>query len=137
MILKSARASCGRWTSSSIALPRSLWCRFTKSAGHRSHNCSGDSTSSPQSADGILRDSNQMLPASMGRVMTTVNASAFSPGKRCFHLFNRERRVYLHQPLVLDEKGATGTAVENSPCSWFEYVVGLSLCSTQFSLLDS
>ena len=47
MILISAIAARGRRTSSSIVWPRLLWCRSTKFAGHRSHKCSADSTSSP------------------------------------------------------------------------------------------
>ena len=46
MILRRARAVRRRRTSSPIAWPRSLWCHFTKGAGHRSHKCSADSISS-------------------------------------------------------------------------------------------
>ena len=72
--------------------------------------------------------------------MTTAEASeggAFLLGKGHFDLLIRERRVHLLQPLVLDERGVTGTVDESSPCSWFKCVVGLSLCSTQFSLVVS
>ena len=70
--------------------------------------------------------------------MTTAEASqvgALGLGKGRFDLIIRERCVHLLQPLVLDGRGATGTAGERSPCSCLECVVGLSLCSTQLSLV--
>ena len=79
-----------------------------------------------------------MLPASKSWVMTTVEAGqvgTFSLGKGRFDLLIRERRVHLLRPLVLSGIGETGTADENSPCSWFECVIGMSLCCTQFSLV--
>ena len=110
-----------RWTSQTY-----VFCRFVFFTTH--------------SAEGILRDSHQMLPVSKSRLMTTAEASqvsAFSLGKGRFDLLIRERRVHLLQPLVLDGRGATGTADESSQCSRFKYVVGLTLCSTQFSLVVS
>ena len=47
VVTAGARAARGRRTSSSIVRKRSLWCRSTKSDGHRSHICTADSTSSP------------------------------------------------------------------------------------------
>ena len=82
-----------------------------------------------------------MLTASKSRVTTTAEASqvgAFSLDKGRFDLLIMERRVHLLQPLVWDGRGgATGTAGESSLCSLFECVVGLSLSSTQFSLVVS
>ena len=215
-----------RRTSSSIVWRWSLWCPSAKSAGHRSHKCSADSTSSPHNRQtasseiptkccqrrragwwrskwkfplrgrithrhcrqpklpSFLYSSNRLLvaerpmPAMLhrlsasvcrryrswphwqwnhyglhqpkprnttswrlmrrannnNRVMTTVEASqvgAFSLGKGRFDLLFRERRVHLLQSLLLDGRGATGTADDNSLC------VGLSLCRTQFSLVVS
>ena len=60
--------------------------------------------------------------------MTTAEENqvgAFSLSKGRFDLLIRERRVHLLQPLVLDGRGATGTTNENTPCSWFEFAVGL------------
>ena len=37
--------------------------------------------------------------------------------------------------LLIREMWATGTADESVPCSWFECVVGLCPCSTQFKLV--
>ena len=72
------------------------------------------------------------------RLMTTAEApGAFSLGKGRFDLLIRERRVHPLQPLLLDGRGATGTADESSQCSRFKYVVGLTLCSTQFGLVVS
>ena len=62
---------------------------------------------------------------------------ALSLGKGFSYLLIRERRVQLLQPLVLDGRGETGTADVNSPCSWFECVVGLRFCSNQLSLVVS
>ena len=45
--------------------------------------------------------------------------------------------MHLLQLLVLDGKGATGTADESSPCSCIQCVVRLSLCGYQFSLVVS
>ena len=76
------------------------------------------------------------MPATKSRVMTTVEASlvsVFGLGKRRFDLLIRDRRVHLLQLLMLDGWGAIGTADESSPCICVECVVGLSLCSTQFS----
>ena len=70
-------------------------------------------------------------------LLATLYHCASSLGKGRFDQLNRERRVHLLQPLVMDGRGVTGTADEGSLCSWFEFVVGLSLCSTQFSLVVS
>ena len=75
-----------------------------------------------QSADSILGDSHQLLPATKSRVMTTAEArqvGVFSLGKGCFDLLIRERRVHLLQPHVLDGSGTTGTADVSAPCGWF------------------
>ena len=72
--------------------------------------------------------------------MTTAEAcqvGACSLGKGRFDLLIMERRVHLLQAHVLDWKEATGTVNEISPCWWFVCEVGLSLCSTQASLLVS
>ena len=70
--------------------------------------------------------------------MTTAEAShvgAFCIGKGRLGLLIREIRVHLLLSLVLDGSGATCTANECSPCSWFKCVVGSSLCSTMLSLV--
>ena len=72
--------------------------------------------------------------------MTTAEATqvgVFHLDKGRFDLLIRERRVHLLQPIVLDGRGATGMSDESSLCSWFECIVGLSLCSTQLSLVVS
>ena len=139
MILRGARAVCGRPASSSTTWPRSLWCRFTKCAGHRSHECSADSTSSPHNREMASSEiSLQVLPVSMSRMVTIAEWShvgALSLGKGRFDLLIRKRRVHLLQPLVLDGWGVTGTSDERSLYSWLECGVGLILCGTQYSLV--
>ena len=91
-----------------------------------------------QSADDILGDSPQMLPASRCRAMTTVEGSqvgAFCLGNGHFDLI-RERPMHL-QLLMLDGRVAAGTADKNSSCSCVRCVVGLCLCGTKFSLVVS
>ena len=85
----------------------------------------------------ILGDSNQILPASKSREMTTAEASLIGPfslGKGRFDLFIREKHVHLLQPLVLDGSGRQEWRMR---AIWFECVVGFSLCSTQFNLVVS
>ena len=93
-----------------------------------------------QSADGILRDSHQMLPVSKSRVMTTAEGGQviqFILDKKTLLSAHQGRCVHLLQPLMLGGMGVTGTADESSLCSWFECVVWLSLCGSQFGLLVS
>ena len=141
MILRSTRAARGRWTSLSTVWPRLLWCRSTKSARYCSHKCSADSTSSPHNRQAASSEIPSIwVPAPKSRVKTTAEANQvgeFSVGKGRLDSVIRERQVHLLQPLVLDGMGETGTAEESSLCSWLKCVVGLSLCSTQFSLLAS
>ena len=79
-----------------------------------------------------------MLPALKSWVIATAEASqvgALRLGKGQFGLLIRERDMHFHKPSVFDGRGMAGKANGSSLCSWFECVVGLSLCGTQFSLL--
>ena len=71
--------------------------------------------------------------------MTTQEASqvgVLSLGKGRFDLLIMEMRTPPSAAHVVWEV-TTWMAVDSSLCSWFECVVGLSLCSTQFSLVVS
>ena len=131
MILRSARAACGRRTSSSNVHPIHSQGRY----GVVSLKAPDIVTMSvlqiqlPHHTIGILGDSHQMLQTLKSRLMITAEAS------QSWQMTLR----FVHQGETCTPPSAAHIGLEDESYlnRWFECVVGLILCSTQFSKVVS
>ena len=80
MILRFARAACGRRTSSSIVWPRSIWCHSTKRVVYGSHKYCADLTFSQH----YRQVASSEIPTKCCHRQRACQLGAFRLGKGCF-----------------------------------------------------